>query len=146
GTAGESRRQQTRSSKKARNYTRRLMGRLLVTARALPRLRLYVRRVRLGLNQETYKENAMYLSLQDCIDMSDLSEDEILAIGEHEHLPELLAVELGSYLVHTPGGEKRIKRMIQDDIKSAQAKGDKKRSALLKKVLKHYLEHHAAAV
>lgn len=88
----------------------------------------------------------MYLSLQDCIDMSDLSEDEILAIGEHEHLPELLAVELGSYLVHTPGGEKRIKRMIQDDIKSAQAKGDKKRSALLKKVLKHYLEHHAAAV
>jgi hypothetical protein len=87
----------------------------------------------------------MYLSLQDCIDMSDLTEEEVLAIAEHENLPELLAVELGSYLVHTPGGEKRIKRMIQDDIKQSQAKGNVKHTALLKSVLKHYLEHHSGA-
>ena len=85
----------------------------------------------------------MYLSIQDCIDMSDLTEDEILAIAEHENLSEILAIELGSYLVHTPGGEKRIKRMIQDDIKNSQKKGDVKHTALLKSVLKHYLEHHA---
>ena len=84
----------------------------------------------------------MYLSIQDCIDMSELTEDEILAIAEHEGLSEILALELGSYLVHAEGGEKRIKRMIQDDIKSAQASGDSKRSAMLKSVLKHYLEHH----
>jgi hypothetical protein len=86
----------------------------------------------------------MYLSVQDCIDMSDLSEDEILAIAEHENLSEMLAVELGSYLVHAPGGEKLIKRMIQDDIKNSQEKGDVKHAALLKSVLKHYLEHHAS--
>jgi hypothetical protein len=85
----------------------------------------------------------MYLSMQDCIDISDLTEDEILAIAEHENLPEILAIELGSYLVHAPGGEKRIKRMIQDDIKNSQEKGDFKHTALLKSVLKHYLEHHA---
>ena len=85
----------------------------------------------------------MYLSLQDCIDMSELTEDEILAIAEHEGLPEILALELGSYLVHTEGGEKRIKRMIEDDIRSAQARGNRKHSAMLKSVLKHYLEHHA---
>lgn len=85
----------------------------------------------------------MYLSMQDCIDMSDLTEDEILAIAEHEGLSEILALELGSYLVHAEGGEKRIKRMIQDDIKNAQANGDSKRSAMLKSVLKHYLERHA---
>jgi hypothetical protein len=83
--------------------------------------------------------------MQDCIDMSDLTEEEILAIAEHEDLSEILALELGSYLVHEPGGAKRIKRMIQDDIKHAQDKGDSKRSAVLKSVLKHYLEHHAAA-
>ncbi|MCF8178095.1 MAG: hypothetical protein K9J74_06270 [Sulfuritalea sp.] len=87
----------------------------------------------------------MYLSLQDCIDMSGLTEEEILAIAEHEHLPELLAVELGSYLEHLPGGEKRIKRMILDDIKQAKLKGDRKHTAMLKSVLKQYLEHHAAA-
>jgi hypothetical protein len=85
----------------------------------------------------------MYLSIQDCIDMSDLTEEEILAIAEHENLPELLAVELGSYLVNAPGGEQRIKRMIQDDIRAAQAKGNHRHAAVLKHVLKHYLEHHA---
>lgn len=85
----------------------------------------------------------MYLSLQDCIDMSDLTEEEILAIAQHEGLSELLAIELGSYLVQTPSGEKHIKHMIQDDIKQARKRGDHQRTALLKSVLKHYLEHHA---
>ena len=41
------------------------------------------------------------LTIQDCIELSELSEDEILAIGEHEHLPEIVALEMGNYLVHT---------------------------------------------
>lgn len=86
----------------------------------------------------------MNISLQDCIDMSDLTEDEILAIAKHENIPEILAVELGSYLVHAPGGEKTIKRMIQDDIKQAAEEGDARRSALLKNVLKNFVEHHAS--
>jgi hypothetical protein len=85
----------------------------------------------------------MYLSLQECIDMSDLTEDEILAIAEHEHLPEIVALELGAYLIHESGGEKRIKRMIQDDIKRSQEKGDHRHAALLKSVLKSFIKHHA---
>ena len=85
----------------------------------------------------------MSLSMPACLDLSDLTEEEILAIAEHENLSEILAIELGSYLVHSPGGEKRIKRMIQDDIKSSQQKGDVKHTAMLKSVLKHDLEHHA---
>jgi hypothetical protein len=91
------------------------------------------------------KENGMYLSIQECIDMSDLTEDEVLAIAEHENLPEMLAVELGSYLVHSAGGEKRIKQMIQDDIREAQARGNHKHAGVLKHVLRHFVEHHATA-
>jgi len=83
------------------------------------------------------------LSIQDCIELSDLSEEEILAIAEHEHIPEMVAVELGCYLVHTPEGEKRIKRMIVDDIDHARRRGDRQRVLTLKLVLRHYLEHHA---
>lgn len=83
------------------------------------------------------------LTLQDCIDMSDLSEEEIHAIAQHEHLPEMVALELGNYLVHTSSGEKRIRRMICDDLEEARAKGDNSRIALLRMVLKHYVEHHA---
>lgn len=85
------------------------------------------------------------LTLQDCIEMSELSEDEILAIAEHEHIPEMVALELGNYLVHTAGGEKRVRRMICDDMEEARAKGDNRRVALLRMVLKHYVEHHSGA-
>ncbi|MGA9396442.1 MAG: hypothetical protein WCA83_13605 [Azonexus sp.] len=85
------------------------------------------------------------LTLQDCIELSDLTEEEVLAIAEHENIPEMVAVELGSYLVHGPDGEKRIKRMIVDDIKHAQETGNLKHAVVLKSVLKHYLECHAAA-
>ena len=86
------------------------------------------------------------LTLQDCIELSDLSEDEILAIAEHEHLPEMVAVEMGCYLCHTPAGDKRIRRMIADDIQHARDRGDVRHAALLRTVLKHYLaEHHGGA-
>lgn len=85
------------------------------------------------------------LTLQDCIELSELSEEEILAIAEHEHIPEMLAVEMGNYLVHAPNGEKQIKRMIVDDIDQARAHGNLKQVAMLKRVLKHYVAEHAGA-
>ena len=47
------------------------------------------------------------LTLQDCIELSELTEEEILAISEHEHIPEMVALELGNYLVHTATRAKR---------------------------------------
>ena len=85
------------------------------------------------------------LTLQDCIELSDLNEEEILAIAEHEHIPEMLAVEMGNYLAHTPSGEKRIKRMIVDDIDHARETGNVKHAAVLKSVLKHYVAEHGGA-
>ena len=57
----------------------------------------------------------------------------------------MLAVEMGNYLVHTPSGEKRIKRMIVDDIERAREAGNLKHVAVLKSVLKHYVAQHAGA-
>jgi hypothetical protein len=63
------------------------------------------------------------LTIQDCIELSELTEEEILPIAQHEHIPEMAAVELGHYLVSTPEGEKRIKEMIVDDIEQAKREG-----------------------
>ncbi|MBL8436041.1 MAG: hypothetical protein JNL99_14025 [Zoogloea sp.] len=83
------------------------------------------------------------LTLEDCIGLSELDEEEILAIAEHEHIPEMAAVEMGNYLCHTPEGERRIRRMIVDDIRAARARGDTRHAAVLKTALKHYVaEHH----
>jgi len=82
------------------------------------------------------------LTIQDCIELSGLSEEEILAIAEHEHVPEIVAVELGNYLVQTVTGEKRIKAMIVDDMRAARERGDHVHVLKLKLCLRHFLEHH----
>ena len=82
------------------------------------------------------------LTFEDCLGLSELTEDEILAIAEHENIPELAALEMGNYLIHTPSGEKRLKRIILDDIAAARKSGDLPHAAMLKFVLKHYCQEH----
>jgi hypothetical protein len=82
------------------------------------------------------------LSLEDCLALCDLSEDEVLAIAHHERIPEIAAAELGNYLVHTPEGEMRIKSIIRDDIAEARAQGDRMRELGLKLMLCNFVRQH----
>jgi hypothetical protein len=86
------------------------------------------------------------LSLVDCVALSSLTEEEIAAIAEHEHLPMVIAAELGNYLVQTPNGEQYIKRMIRDDIQAAHERGDLLHALALKLVLRQYLSCHPECV
>ena len=82
------------------------------------------------------------LTFEDCLGLSELTEDEILAIAEHENIPELAALEMGNYLIHTPSGEKKLKRIILEDIAAARKTGNIKHAATLKLVLRHYCQEH----
>lgn len=82
------------------------------------------------------------LTLEDCIALCELSEKEVLAIGEHEHIPEIAAAELGNYLVHTPEGEVCIKAMIKDDIATAAARGNRNHELALKLLLRNFILQH----
>lgn len=82
------------------------------------------------------------LTLQDCVALSDLTEDEILAIAEHEHIPEIVAAELGCYLVHSPEGVPLLKRMILDDIEAARKRDDLEHALKLRLVLRHFIQTH----
>jgi hypothetical protein len=84
----------------------------------------------------------MFLTFEDCVGLCDLGEEEILAIAEHEHVPAITALELGTYLVRTPDGEQRVKAMIRDDIAAAAACGDRSRVLALKGVIRDYILHH----
>ena len=82
------------------------------------------------------------LTFEDCLGLSELTEDEILAIAEHENIPEVTALEMGNYLIHTPSGEKQLKRIILDDIAVARRTGNIAHAASLKLVLRHYCQEH----
>lgn len=82
------------------------------------------------------------ITLQDCIAFCGLSEDEVLAIAEHEHIPEVAAAALGQYLLHRDKGPERIRDMIVDDVRTAQARGDKEHVKTLLHALHHFLRTH----
>lgn len=82
------------------------------------------------------------LSYEDCLAMCGLSEAEVLAIAEHEHIPALAALELGNYLTTSPGGDSCIKSMIRDDIATAATSGNRERELVLKLVLRSFVISH----
>ena len=83
------------------------------------------------------------LTIEDCIGMSGLTEDEIDAVAEHEQVPVMLALEMGSYLCRTTAGLTQLEGMIVDDIAAAKERGDLAHAAKLASVLDQFRQHHA---
>jgi len=81
------------------------------------------------------------LTVEDCIAFSDLTLEEIDVIADHMHLPEVIAAELGCYLVHCPDGQQALQAMIRDDIEAARCRGDLRHAAKLQLVLQHFISH-----
>ena len=82
------------------------------------------------------------ISIEDCIGLCGLDEDEVAAISEHEHIPEIAAAALASYLLRQPHGSEAIRTMIVDDIRKALDEGRLRHAAELFMALRHFLEHH----
>lgn len=84
------------------------------------------------------------ITLTDCIGLCSLTEAEVDAIAEHEHLPGIIAVELGFWLARTPEGQDRILWMIEDDIGVARSNGRWSHLRDLQDVRTQYLASHPA--
>ena len=82
------------------------------------------------------------LTYQDVIALCGLNHWEVDAIAEHEHVPPIVAAELGNYLCQTTTGEHCVYDIIVDDIAKAKAQGDEHHLAVLRAVLQHFLATH----
>ena len=82
------------------------------------------------------------LTYNDCLGLSDLTQEEVAALARIKHLPEVVALEMGCSLCRTPQGARTIGRMILDDIEAACRRGDARAAAKLGLVLHHFLENH----
>ena len=86
------------------------------------------------------------ITLEDCIGLCGLTEEEVLAIAEHEHLPEIAASAMAQYLLSLEHGSEKVRDMIVDDIREAQRlRGDKEHMVTLLHVLHHFLKTHPEA-
>jgi hemerythrin len=82
------------------------------------------------------------LTLKECLQYCNLTEEEIEAIAEHEHIPEIVAAEMAEYLVQSADGVKKIRHIIFDDIRLAKEHGDIDKARNLETVLKHFIATH----
>ena len=84
------------------------------------------------------------ISLEDCIALCGLTKEEVLAIAEHEHVPDIVAAAMAPYLLKEPHGPEQIRDM-RDDIYDALSRGDKEHTSELLMVLRHFLDTHPEA-
>ena len=82
------------------------------------------------------------ISLEDCIGLCGLTRDEVLALAEHEHIPDIAAAALGHYLLNQPTGCTAIHAMITEDIRWAHERGDVRHAEELAVILKHFVGSH----
>jgi hypothetical protein len=63
------------------------------------------------------------LCLEDCLDFSDLSADELEAIAVHEHVPLIVAAEIGCKLLKTPDGIRCLDTFFLETAAKARLRG-----------------------
>jgi hypothetical protein len=82
------------------------------------------------------------ITLQDCIAFCGLTEEEVLALAEHEHVPEIVAAALASELMKQRRGPEKVRTMIVEDIRAALNRGDRRHAQELFAALRHFLAEH----
>lgn len=75
------------------------------------------------------------LTYEECLAMSELSEEEIQSLAAHGRLSPIIAMALGQYLL-THGGHAHIQEIIARDIEAARKARDHERVILLQTALR----------
>jgi hypothetical protein len=86
------------------------------------------------------------ITREDIIGMCGLTEAEIEAIAEHEHIHEVGAAALADYLLRHPHGAHRIHEILCEDMREAMRRGDAARARELWMALEHFLAGHPEGV
>lgn len=86
------------------------------------------------------------IALEDIIGMCGLSEEEVDAVAAHEHIPEVAAAALASYLMHLHHGPAHVQTMICEDTRDAIRRDDVAGARRLFMALRRFVAEHPQAV
>ena len=99
-------------------------------------------RTRIARGQGELEPEASMLTFNDCLSLSDLTEEEVVAISEHERCADIVAAEIGHALLQSEQGITKLKRFILDDIAHARALGYRRKTAWLEEVYRRFDATH----
>jgi len=86
------------------------------------------------------------ISLEDCIALCGLTEEEVRALAEHEQIDEMRATALAQCLLGQPDGCRTIGAMIADDVNWAILRGDPRHADELLITLERFVTSHTEAL
>jgi hypothetical protein len=86
------------------------------------------------------------ISLEDCIALCGLTEEEVRALAEHEQIDEIHAAALAQYLLSRPDGCRKIGAMIADDVNWAVLRGERRHADELLATLERFVTAHTEAL
>jgi hypothetical protein len=99
-----------------------------------------------GESPRVFWEEGAMISLEDCIALCGLSEEEVRALAEHEQIDEIRAAALAQCLLGQPDGCRKIGAMIADDVNWAVLRGDRRHADELLITLERFVASHAEAL
>ena len=82
------------------------------------------------------------LTLDECIGMSGLTEDEIAVIAARRRVPPIVAVEIGHALLKTPKGTYVLRGYIAEFLEQAKLAGRREKVKHLDRVLTEFNARH----
>jgi hypothetical protein len=82
------------------------------------------------------------LTLKDCKDFADLTEEETRVIAEQQGVHEIVATAMGSSLLESDEGVSHMKRLLLKSIDKAEAQGRKRKVNRLQRALARLDKSH----
>lgn len=82
------------------------------------------------------------LTFEDCVGYSDLDQETIDAIAEHEHVPAMVACELAQSLIASESGVSAIRQLMEQDLIAARVHHNRRREAQISVALARFNRAH----
>ena len=82
------------------------------------------------------------LSIRDCLDYCDLTDDEIALIAEHEDITDAAAAQIACGLVQTPEGVVLLTRYITELMSRAENRGDREKAERMRVIFARFQLDH----
>ena len=85
------------------------------------------------------------LSLRDCLDFCDLTDEDVDLFAEHEHLPTEVAAHLACALVQTRAGVVLLDHYMDELLENAQNRGQTEKAEHVRHVSSRFKAAHPLA-
>lgn len=82
------------------------------------------------------------LSIRDCLDYCDLTDEDVAIIAEHHDIPDVAAAQIACGLVQTREGTLILTQFMQELVEEAEERGDRDKAKRFRAACARFIASH----